>query len=69
MLSDGTNCEGDKDQLGVTTIQMAMGTIWDSTEAWSHRAGVLGNDPGKGGGCVRAGLKPDGRLLQQALGQ
>lgn len=64
MLGDGTNCEGDKDQLRSDDYPDG-----DSTEAWSHRARVLGNDSGKGGGCVRACLKPGGRLLQQALGQ
>lgn len=39
------------------------------SEAWSRRTGVSGSVPGKGKGCVRAGLKPDGRMPQQALGQ
>lgn len=35
------------------------------SEAWSHGTGVSGSLPGKGGGCVRAGLKPAGRCLSR----
>lgn len=55
---------------GLKTIQVAR---WQPSgiqaQAWSREMGTSESAPGKGGRCVRVGLKPDGKLLQYALGQ
>lgn len=59
----GPDCEGPEGQLGSGEfIQMAMGNhLGFKLRVWSHGTGVSGSVSAKGGGCVRAGLKPDGR--------
>lgn len=58
----GRDCEGLEGQLGSGDfIQMAMGTIWDSSRGPGPMGQESGSVSGKGEGCVKTGLKPDGR--------
>lgn len=59
----GPVCEGLEGQLGWRVYPDGHGNhLGFKLRAWSHGTGVSGSVSGKGGGCVRAGLKPDGRL-------
>lgn len=59
----GPDGEGPEGQLGEWRLYPdGDGNYLEfKLRAWSHGTGVSGTIFGKGGGCVRTGLKPDRR--------